>query len=273
MEIVSPIMFILNLLASPLSRGFNGEFSWDLTTPQKIVAGCYLIHYLNRAIISPYTTPSRSKAHLIVPLFGVFFNLPNGTLNGMYLSSPAAREWLSEKAFARPTFWIGLGIWAFGFVGNVVHDEILVNIRRNANKNSAKKTDGDANEYQQTRKQEYYAIPHGLLFKYISFPNYFCEWIEWIGFALAAAPFPVSSASLASLTLHSFTWLFSPKAILQALLASPKGFAPTLTQPYIFVLNEIFVMLPRAIRGHLWYRERFGAAFPKERKIVIPFIF
>lgn len=29
-------------------------------------------------------------------------------------------------------------------------------------------------------------------------------------------------------------------------------------------------MLPRAYKGHLWYKEKFGKDFPKDRKIVIP---
>jgi len=75
-----------------------------------------------------------------------------------------------------------------GLVGIIVHDEILLNIRRGEQAEDAKKAPEQlANEKE---KGEHYAIPHGLLYKYISYLNYFCEWIEWLGFALAASPFP-----------------------------------------------------------------------------------
>lgn len=35
---------------------------------------------------------------------------------------------------------------------------------------------------------------------------------------------------------------------------------------------EIAAMLPRAIRGHQWYHEKFGNQYPSERKAVIPFL-
>ncbi|KAJ7578145.1 3-oxo-5-alpha-steroid 4-dehydrogenase-domain-containing protein, partial [Mycena floridula] len=248
MEIVSPITFAYNFIVAPLTRGVDGDFSRSI--PQMILAGCYLIHYANRAIISPYTNPSRSRAHLIVPIAGVSFNLPNGFLMGSYLSSPVAHAYLAN-ASSRPIFWLGVGLWAAGFIGNVIHDEILANIRRRAAK------DKDA---------QHYAIPQGLLYRYVSFPNYFCEWIEWLGFALAASPLP-------SLALADLRWLLSMKQVGAFLLASPATFAPSLTPPYIFLLNEILLMIPRAYRGHQWYKEKFGAAFPKERKVVVPFVF
>ena len=42
----------------------------------------------------------------------------------------------------------------------------------------------------QRAPQPHYAIPHGGLYSIVSFPNYFCEWVEWFGFALAASPIP-----------------------------------------------------------------------------------
>ena len=64
-----------------------------------------------------------------------------------------------------------------------IGDEILFDIRRKA-ASEKKKTSSPQKE------QEHYAIPHGYLYTYISYPNYLCEWLEWLGFALAAAPLP-----------------------------------------------------------------------------------
>lgn len=268
MELASPIMFTYTFLTSPFSA--ENSLSRPPTAPQLILAALYLIHYTNRALISPLRSPTRSKAHIVVPFAGLLFNIPNGSLNGTYLSSPAARAYLSpSRAFSSPIFYAGLFLWAIGFAGNIIHDEILSNIRRKADskgkgKQSESQSDGGA------ARKPHYAIPHGLLYKYVSFPNYFCEWVEWFGFALAAAPFPITS--LSQLSLQNISWLFSARSILEFSVASPSSFAPMLTPPWIFFLNEIVTMFPRAYMGHQWYKEKFRDAFPKERKIVVPFV-
>ncbi|KAG7449574.1 uncharacterized protein BT62DRAFT_1001864 [Guyanagaster necrorhizus] len=246
MEIVSPICFAYSYYKSPL--GLKAGF----TVQQHVLAGLFLIHYLNRAILSPLRTPSRSKSDIVVPLLGITFNLLNGSLMGVYLSSHTARIFLSN-AFSKPIFYVGIFLWVIGFAGNIVHDEILLNIRRKA------KNKGKASSHS-SKPGEYYAIPYGLLYEYVSFPNYFCEWVEWFGFALAASPFP--TVTLASFSLQSLSTNFS----------SASQFAPTLTPPWIFLIVEFVLMFPRAYKGHLWYRQKFAESFPQERKIVVPFL-
>jgi len=235
MEIVSPTMLIYTLSKAPLS---TGPFNWNPTeNPAAVLAYFFLLHYLNRAIISPLRTPSRSKSNVIVPLSAILFNLVNGSLMGAYLSSPPARTFLAG-AFHRPIFWAGLGVATIGLAGNILHDEILLNIRRKANsKGKSKASDS---------KKEHYGIPQGYLYDYISYPNYFCEWCEWLGFCLAAAPVPTVTSGLGTLLAT----------------ASP---------PWLFMSAEIMTMFPRAYRGHKWYHEKFPD-YPKERKIVIPFL-
>ncbi|KAK0226037.1 3-oxo-5-alpha-steroid 4-dehydrogenase-domain-containing protein [Armillaria fumosa] len=246
MEIVAPLCFAYAYYTSPF-----GSMS-GFTVQQHVLAGLFLIHYLNRAILSPLRTPSRSKTDIIVPLAGITFNLLNGSLMGVYLSSHTARNFLSN-ACSTPTFYVGVFLWAIGFAGNIVHDEILLNIRRKA------KNKGKASSHS-PKPGEHYAIPYGLLYEYVSFPNYFCEWVEWFGFALAASPFP--TVTLATFSFQSLSMIFS----------SASQFAPTLTPPWIFLINEFVLMFPRAYKGHLWYKQRFAEAFPKERKIVVPFL-
>ncbi|KAI0696670.1 3-oxo-5-alpha-steroid 4-dehydrogenase-domain-containing protein [Cerioporus squamosus] len=244
MELVSFGTFIYTYTQSPLSPKAAGTAPpLTLTHPPTFLASLFLTHYLNRAIISPLRTPSRSKSHLSVVLSAVVFNTLNGSLMGSYLSSPAAQTHLAG-AFQRPLFWFGVALWAVGFAGNIYHDEILLNIRRNAKAKGKDKADD--NNGKDKSKGEHYAIPHGALYRFISYPNYFCEWAEWLGFALAAAPAP-SFASLAT-------------------------FTATVTPPWIFFLNEVWLMLPRAYKGHKWYHNRFPD-YPKERKAVIPFVF
>jgi 3-oxo-5-alpha-steroid 4-dehydrogenase 1 len=241
MELISPITFIFSFLSSPLNYLPNfyphlSPLSVPSSQPPLFLTLFFLTHYLNRAIISPLRTPSRSKFHIVVPLAAVGFNLINGFLMGTYLSSPEARFYLRD-AFGSVKFWCGVGLGVVGFVGNVVHDEILFDIRRKAAaaKASEKKTTSP--------QKEHYAIPHGYLYKYISYPNYLCEWLEWLGFALAAAPFPF-----------------------------PLNPTSAIAPPWVFLLGEVFLMAPRALKGHQWYKEKFGERYPSERKAVVPFL-
>ena len=225
MELVSPITFLYSFNKAPLSIQPSVP-SLHPSSPSGLMGLLFLIHYANRAVISPLRTPSRSKAHIIVPLCAITFNTINGTLMGSYLTSSGAQTSL-QGAFSRPSFWFGVTLWALGFVGNILHDEILLRIRRNVKKKS-------------DDEKQHYAIPYGYLYKYISYPNYFCEWVEWLGFALAAAPFPGVSLT-------------------------------TATPPWLFIASEVFLMAPRAVQGHAWYHRKFKD-YPKERRAVIPFI-
>lgn len=191
---------------------------------------------------------------------------------GSYLSSPIARIFLGPQSFTRPSFLIGLALWFIGFTGNILHDEILLDIRRKAQskgKGKVEKKQSEScapNETEKPRaesklvQQEYYAIPRGWLYSYISYPNYLCEWIEWLGFALAAAPFPYP--------VSSFSELFSWKTLLYPSYA----WEPNMTPPWIFLIAEVMTMLPRAYRGHQWYKLKFKDSYPKERRAIVPFL-
>jgi 3-oxo-5-alpha-steroid 4-dehydrogenase 1 len=172
-----------------------------------------------------------------VPLSAVIFNIANGALMGTYLSSPTASAFLAG-AFSRPSFWAGVILWACGFAGNILHDEVLLDIRRKS------KAKGKRNENKLGK--EHYAIPHGYLYRYISYPNYFCEWSEWFGYALAAAPLPAFMSLTETMR--------------------------TVQPPWLFLWAEVLLMIARAYKGHQWYHKKFPE-YPKERKAVVPFIF
>ncbi|EIW80392.1 hypothetical protein CONPUDRAFT_105397 [Coniophora puteana RWD-64-598 SS2] len=244
MELVSPITFLYTITQRPFADTslMAPSASTPLSGPQKLLAGLFLLHYLNRALISPLRTPSRSKSHIMVPLAAISFNLVNGSLMASYLSSSYAASFL-EGAFSRASFWAGVGIWAAGLAGNIVHDEVLLNLRRKKRDDESKEK--DSNGAAKSNKQ-HYAIPHGYMYSLISYPNYFCEWCEWAGFAFAASPLP----SVAS-------W----SAVLS-----------TVSPPWVFVWSEVLMMIPRAYKGHKWYHDKFPD-YPKERKAVVPFVF
>jgi len=266
MEIFSPIVFLYSLATAPLAQQNPGLPS--ITSPRGLLTMLYLIHYANRALISPLRTPSRSGQHMIVTLFGICFNMLNGFMMGSHLSSPFTLLWFqSPRSTQRAEYKLGLILWAFGFIGNLVHDEILMNIRRKAN------ATGKAREKSGQHKEEHYAIPYGLLYKYVSYPNYFCEWVEWFGFALAAGPIPFQLSSLSLSSVVSFLSPVHLASAIKQLVAEPAvTFLPNLSPPWIFLIAEVVTMLPRAYKGHLWYRQRFGDSYPKDRKAVIPFL-
>ena len=73
-------------------------------------------------------------------------------------------SWLSS-----PNFIVGVGLFLAGMFGNIQSDAILRNLRK----------PGESG----------YKIPRGGVFEYVSAANYFCETIEWTGFALACSNF------------------------------------------------------------------------------------
>jgi 3-oxo-5-alpha-steroid 4-dehydrogenase 1 len=196
MEIVSPMSFIFAFLLSPLDSTLSSlqhlRFSYPpshtsmpffgkqlpIPNASSLLALLFLTHYANRAILSPLRTPMRSKSHIIVPLLGIIFNVVNGSLLGTFVSALARAPQVGFQVHWWK-FWVGVGLWVLGISSNIWHDEILLAIRRTPkNIPGPKMTE---------RSQPSYTIPYGGLYQYVSYPNYFSEWIEWTGFAIAAA--------------------------------------------------------------------------------------
>lgn len=198
-----------------------------------ILGGLYVIHYLNRAVIAPIISPSMAPMSPIVWIFALTFQVMNGTSIGGWLSGygPATHtQGKVDEFFSHSTrFQVGVLIWALGLLGNIWHDDELREIRRAAAREQKKKAEKDGN---QKKVERVYKVPENGLFRWILFPHYFCEWIEWGGFWLAAG----------------------------------SGCAPA----RIFLLNEISTMLPRAMQGKEWYEKKFGKEKVAGRKAVIP---
>jgi 3-oxo-5-alpha-steroid 4-dehydrogenase 1 len=77
-----------------------------------------------------------------------------------------------------------------------------------------------------------YKIPFGFLFEKVSCPNHFGEIVQWLGFAIMAWNWPAST----------------------------------------FLIWTIANLLPRSLRHHRWYKEKFEE-YPHERKAVVPWLF
>lgn len=152
--------------------------------------------------------------HISVPLSAVLFNLINGFLMGSWIGgrspplrlpaaayNPRGLKWLHKlgatKRFTpvvisspgllpdwahvktQPLFWIGIAGWAVGFLSNVYHDEILLDLRRPKGQRWTKamkdEVDGDDKDDDDKSGQPKYGIPKGGLYKKISYPNYLSE--------------------------------------------------------------------------------------------------
>jgi 3-oxo-5-alpha-steroid 4-dehydrogenase 1 len=185
-----------------------------------------------------------SPIHPFVWLAAIFFQVINGLSIGSYLGGygPATRAaWQTSGNNYRVggRMELGMMIWGLGFVGNILHDDELREIRRAALRNQKKGAEA-ADESPGKRKagaeqkgvDKVYMIPENGLFRWIFYPHYLCEWIEWSGFWLMAG----------------------------------SGCTPARN----FVLNEIATMLPRALQGKIWYEERFGKEKTAGRKAIIP---
>lgn len=154
------------------------------------------VHYLQRTLIYPVITRRVAKAlPLSVVGFGILFNLLNGYFNGRYLfefSGGYPVGWLID-----PRFIIGAALFVLGLSINLHADYVLRHLRQ----------PGETG----------YKIPQGGLYRLISCPNYFGEFLEWCGWAIA-------------------TW-------------SLPGLA--------FALWTAANLFPRALAHHRWYIEKF----------------
>ncbi|KAG9243347.1 3-oxo-5-alpha-steroid 4-dehydrogenase-like protein [Calycina marina] len=226
MEVPGTIALLYCMITIP-EDGVN-----SLPLGNKILGSLFAIHYLNRAVIGPILNPSMAPMSPFVWFFALIFQLMNGTSIGGWLAgygSPAKGLWAGDANLAiSERFMAGVLIWALGFAGNIWHDEDLREIRRSAGREQERnaKNDGKANV------DKVYRVPVNGLFRWILYPHYVCEWIEWAGFWLAAG----------------------------------SGFIPARN----FLLNEISTMAPRAVQGKQWYEQKFGKDKIAGKKALIP---
>lgn len=74
---------------------------------------------------------------------------------GSWLSSGV----LDQQGWNKLTFWAALGLFAVGLIGNIVHDEVLLSIRRNTHKSETG---------EEKKSGPKYDVPHGYLYRFIS---------------------------------------------------------------------------------------------------------
>jgi 3-oxo-5-alpha-steroid 4-dehydrogenase 1 len=203
-----------------------------------------VIHYVYRAIIFPIIAPSMSPIHIFVWFGAVFFQFFNAVSIGGWLGGygPTTRaEWANHQTnyIAAARMELGLMVWAVGFLLNIFHDDELREIRRAAARKQKKLTQEADSSTGKSKAgdgkigvDKVYLIPKNGAFKWILFPHYLFEWLEWTGFAIMGGA----------------------------------NFVPGRT----FLINLIATMLPRALQGKRWYIEKFGKDKIAGKKAIIP---
>ncbi len=147
--------------------------SFFITSPQKTIPGLifislWLLHYIHRTLIYPFSQSGNNKSYpVILVIMAFIFNCFNGFINGYGLFHLLSYEtsWLISWQFIA-----GVLIFLTGFAVNKTADEKL---RRLRNRNSHE-----------------YVLPQGWLFRFISCPHYFGEIIEWGGWAVMTWSLP-----------------------------------------------------------------------------------
>ncbi|KAL4798893.1 ubiquitin elongating factor core-domain-containing protein [Aspergillus venezuelensis] len=181
MEITGPVNLLYIL--SKLPQRLNMQ---TLPLPNKLVAGLYVLHYINRAIISPFfAAPSMSPIHVFVMGSAMAFNWLNSaclagwlvgynvsTIPGIYATSDPATASLRNKAMDVPTpetvlgdsmasassgstslLIPAIGVVSFfaGMVGNIWAERTLFALRREA---ADKKHDKNATDEKNGKGKE-----------------------------------------------------------------------------------------------------------------------
>ncbi|PYH47467.1 3-oxo-5-alpha-steroid 4-dehydrogenase family protein [Aspergillus saccharolyticus JOP 1030-1] len=227
MEIVSPINLIYILWKLPAKLQLHGTSpsSFALPLPNKIVAALFVLHYLNRAIISPFfAAPSMSPIHVFIMTSAMLFNWFNSTClagwlvgfeipvqpeNAGSVSTTAAAAAAAAAAGGQPTPFLtvstalGLALFFAGMAGNIYAERTLFRLRREeaARRAAQPKSDADTPARStSTSTEKVYIIPPPStpLFSSILYPHYVSEWIEWAGFALVGTAVVQSGATAAT---------------------------------------------------------------------------
>lgn len=211
----------------------------------ELLALLYLLHYLNRAIITPlFLAPSMSPIALPVSLLMANFQFINSSCLACWLVYDAAS---SSKLIAsnpnapllpslttNPLPLLGLALFTLGLYGNISSEHTLFALRRASALRRAK---SEGKPLHNISYAKVYVIPDAEgWFKYVMYPHYAMEWVEWAGY-----------------------WLMGGLAGL--------GWG---TPAMWFVVNELATMAPRAVDGRRWYEGRFGKRAVSGRGAVLP---
>ncbi|KEF61984.1 uncharacterized protein A1O9_03556 [Exophiala aquamarina CBS 119918] len=232
------LTYILCTLPSKLKPSLHSSssiFGTGLPVQSEILGCLYLLHYLNRAVVSPlFLAPSMSPIHPIVSALMSIFQFVNSSNIACWLTYTVASADFRQQPLISFGSVVGIALFLGGLVGNIKAETKLFELRKGAAKRKAR-SEGKA---EVTYDKVYVIPPVEGMFRTILFPHYVLEWLEWIGF-----------------------WI----------LGGSWGLGYGYSSPALwFVLVEIATMLPRAGSGRQWYEQKFGKRAVAGRAGAIP---
>ncbi|EDN09067.1 3-oxo-5-alpha-steroid 4-dehydrogenase [Histoplasma capsulatum] len=262
----------------------------------KTVACLYVLHYLNRAVITPlFLAPSMSPIHLVIIFSAMGFNYLNSSciagwllgygtpILGSTAPQPQQTHLSRSSSFSAKYFpaeyipYIGLCLFLIGMYGNIKAEGTLFRLRReevdnNKNNNKLTATQNSKNKYDKV----YVLPPPTGWFRAILFPHYVFEWLEWLGFLLigfSITPALSASASASSSleTNDVSPLVLAPYYVPFANLLLHKWGLPFPLPAITFLVNVVSTTAVRASWGRKWYVDRFGAERVGIRGAFVPY--
>ncbi|CAG8744559.1 19478_t:CDS:2 [Cetraspora pellucida] len=208
------------------------EFFDEVMKIYCVIPLCFLGGQL--VVTAPYA-PNISPMHILIMPFGIFYNIMNGYTVARWISIFGRDNYLYDedgRDIYKSPRFI-LGVFIF-LVGMTIniHHDNILFSLR-SNLDKSTKSESIKVVTNTSSPSSKYLIPNGGLFNYIACPNYFGEIVEWAGFVIA-------------------TWYSFPAVM--------------------FLMTTLANFIPRARSNLKWYRVKFGDAYPKNRKAIIPFV-
>ena len=291
------------------SSSLSGSPFFALPLVNQIMAALFIVHYLNRAVISPlFLAPSMSSIHAIIIFFAVLFNYMNAAVISGWLLGygvvPMETSIVGDSAdvlgkdpvetddagpmarFVPCTAYVGLAVFLVGMYGNIGAENTLFRLRRDeahrrAAATGSEKANGATNNKDDKNKNIYskvYIIPPPKgFFRYVLHPHYSLEWLEWTGYMIMG--FAVHTADTrASLAAAGHTVSAPAPPIPLALFYAPlANLLDKLGLPFpfpaiVFLVNSVMNTAARASWGRKWYEVKFGKEAVAGRAAAVPFI-
>lgn len=242
-EVVGPlnllyVLFSLPEKLKPQPHSASSVLGTGLPLQHEILGCLYVVHYINRAIITPlFIAPSMSPIHASVTVMMSTFQFINSANLGCWIVYSARdKGGENDSPLLSLLSVLGFVLYFGGLAGNIVAENKLFSLRRGAAKRKAK-SEGRAVV---TYDKVYTIPPVEGLYTYVLFPHYVLEWVEWAGFWIVGGAWGLG-------------WGNESAALW-------------------FLINEIAAMLPRAYDGKHWYEDKFGKRAVAGRAGAIPLL-
>jgi len=146
---------------------FAGDERCTQSWANRALLGMFLVHYAQRSFVYPPLMRGGKPMPIGTSLLALLFCVYNGWLQGRLWTALEARPPPTDSVTDAACLGVGGALWLAGFLTNLHADHVLRNLR---------KTPGDTGYY----------VPRGGAFEYVSAANYFGEFVEWCGYAIAA---------------------------------------------------------------------------------------